>query len=63
MSTNEVDAGILNLTEALNAGEKIGGYIEIPQNLYTPIEIVAGSLDTCSSRQSVCFVFNVSLFR
>ena len=49
VSTNEVDAGILNLTEALNAGEKIGGYIEIPQNLYTPIEIVAGSLDTCSS--------------
>lgn len=47
VSTHEVDAGIVNLTEALSAGEKIGGFIEIPSTLYTPIEIVSGTLDAC----------------
>ena len=47
--THEVDVGILNLTEALGASDKIGGYIEIPQTLYSPIEIVAGSLNACAT--------------
>lgn len=49
--THEVDAGIINLTAALDAKDKIGGYLEIPSSLYTPIEIVAGSLDTCSKNK------------
>lgn len=49
VSTKEVDAGIMNLTAALDSKEKLGGYIEIPQTYYTPIEIVAGSLSSCKT--------------
>ena len=45
--THEVDVGILNLTAALDADDKIGGYIEIPSYLYSKIEITAGSLGVC----------------
>jgi molybdate transport system substrate-binding protein len=45
--THEVDLGILNLTAALDAGDKIGGFVEIPSHLYTKIEITAGSLGAC----------------
>lgn len=40
--TGEVDAGFINLTEALSIREKIGGFIEIPQSDYSPIRITAG---------------------
>lgn len=46
--THEVDLGILNLTAALDAGDKIGGFVEIPSHLYTKIEITAGSLGACT---------------
>ncbi|MDD3344318.1 MAG: molybdate ABC transporter substrate-binding protein [Sulfurospirillaceae bacterium] len=49
--THEVDVGIINLTAALDAKDQIGGYMEIPVSLYTPIEIVAGSLESCSKQQ------------
>ena len=58
--THEVDVGIVNLTAALDAKDKIGGYLEIPASLYTPIEIVAGSLDTCSKNKE-CTDFVVFL--
>lgn len=50
--TYEVDMGILNLTAALDAGDKIGGFVEIPSHLYTKIEITAGSLDACSKEKA-----------
>lgn len=50
--THEVDMGILNLTAALDAGDKIGGFVEIPSHLYTKIEITAGSLDACSKEKA-----------
>ncbi len=40
--TEEADAGIINLTEALSNKDKIGGYIIIPKDKYKAIEIVAG---------------------
>lgn len=40
--SGEVDAGFINLTEALALQEKIGGYLEIDPSLYAPIRIVAG---------------------
>lgn len=49
VSTHEVDVGIMNLTAALDSIDKIGGYIKIPQTDYTPIEIVAGSLNACEA--------------
>lgn len=60
VSTHEVDAGIVNLTEALSAGDKVGGYIEIPQSLYTPIEIVSGTLDACLENKA-CASFSAFL--
>ena len=49
VGTHEVDVGIMNLTAALDSIDKIGGYIKIPQTYYSPIEIVAGSLQACES--------------
>ncbi len=49
--TNEVDAGIVNLTAALANKSKIGGYIEVPQKYYTPIAIVAGQLKDCDTKE------------
>ncbi len=49
VSTHEVDVGIMNLTAALDSIDKIGGYIKIPQEYYTKIEIVSGSLKACEA--------------
>lgn len=40
--SGEVDAGFINLTEALAIKDKIGGYQEIDAKLYSPIHIVGG---------------------
>jgi len=50
--SGEVDAGFINLTEALAIKDKIGGYIEIPQSEYTPISIVAAPVQGQDSEQS-----------
>ena len=54
--TNEVDAAIVNLTAALGSKNEIGGYIEVPKNYYTPIEIVAGKLEACNTRECNDFI-------
>ncbi len=38
--SGDIDAGFINLTEALSIAPKIGGYQEIDASLYTPIRIV-----------------------
>lgn len=43
--SKEVDAGFMNLTAAINHKNKIGGYIEIDKELYSPISIVAAKLN------------------
>ncbi|WP_321313368.1 molybdate ABC transporter substrate-binding protein [Halarcobacter sp.] len=45
--TKEVDAAIINLTVALENKDKIGGYIEVNQNSYSPIEIIAAKTTSC----------------
>lgn len=42
LASGEIDAGFINLTEALALGERIGGWIELPRGSYTPILIEAG---------------------
>lgn len=54
--TNEVDAGIVNLTAALANKSKIGGYLEVPEQYYSPIEIVAGKLESCNTKECEKFV-------
>lgn len=48
---NEVDVAIVNLTAALGSKDELGGYIEVPKNYYTPIEIVAGKLEACNTNE------------
>jgi molybdate transport system substrate-binding protein len=42
--SGEVDAGLVNLTDALAIKNRIGGYLEIDPRLYSPIRIVIGLL-------------------
>ncbi len=39
VALGEVDAGFVNLTEALAQGDKIGGFVVAPSECYTPIVI------------------------
>lgn len=39
VALGEVDAGFVNLTEALAQGDKIGGYLQAPSDCYKPIVI------------------------
>ncbi len=54
--TNEVDAGIVNLTAALANKTKIGGYVVVPEQYYAPIEIVAGKLESCTTQECKKFI-------
>lgn len=45
ISSGEVDAGFVNLTEALAAKGKIGGYLSLDAQDYSPIRIQAARLD------------------
>lgn len=49
ISSGEVDAGFVNLTEALASSGKIGGYLTLDAKDYTPIRIQAARLDAVDS--------------
>ena len=51
--TNEVDAGLLNLTAVLAQKSMLEGYQAIDEKLYAPIEIVIGVLPQCS-QEAAC---------
>ena len=51
--SGEVDAGFINLTEALGVRERIGGYLEIDRALYSPIRIVGGIVKGFEHQESV----------
>ncbi|SOC19001.1 molybdate ABC transporter substrate-binding protein [Rhodobacter maris] len=42
LSAGEVDAGFLNITDAIGAGDAIGGYVSVDPKYYDPIEIACG---------------------
>lgn len=42
--SGEVKAGLINVTDALGVRDRIGGYAEVDQSLYTPIKIVGAIL-------------------
>ncbi len=52
---NEVDVGIINLTAALANKDKIGGFIEVDQEDYSQIEIIAAKLKDCKTAQCEAF--------
>ena len=51
--SGEVDAGFINLTEALAIRDKVGGYLELDQNDYNPIRIVAGVVEGFGEQAAV----------
>ncbi len=40
--SGEVDAGFINATDAIGAGDSIGGFVEVPAELYDPVEVACG---------------------
>ncbi|PSM52299.1 ABC transporter, periplasmic substrate-binding protein [Campylobacter blaseri] len=54
--SGEVDAGFINLSEALSIKDKIGGMVKVDESLYEPIQIIALKLDSCSKFE-VCGEF------
>lgn len=57
LSINEVDLGFLNLTHALNVHDSLGGFIEVPQQYYDPIDIIAGELNNAAHPERVADFF------
>jgi len=51
--SGEVKAGLLNVTDAQGVRDKIGGFAEVEQELYTPIRIVGVLLPGASSKPEV----------
>lgn len=51
--SGEVDAGFINLTEALGIKDKIGGYLELDQNYYNRIRIVGGVVEGFGEQPAV----------
>lgn len=49
LTTKEVDAGFINLTQAVAVKDKIGGFREMDQSLYDPIAISCIRLETSPS--------------
>mgnify|MGYP000152537472 CR=1 FL=1 len=45
LGSAEIDVGLMNLTDALGAGEKIGGWLLVDPGLYDPIIISCGMMD------------------
>ncbi|MGO4837094.1 molybdate ABC transporter substrate-binding protein [Rhizobiaceae sp. 2RAB30] len=48
VSSGEVDAGFVNATDAIGAGDNIGGFVEVPANFYDPVEVSCGAIESAS---------------
>ncbi|MDH7799366.1 MULTISPECIES: molybdate ABC transporter substrate-binding protein [unclassified Beijerinckia] len=44
VANGEIDAGFVNATDAIGAGDTIGGFIEVPDKFYDPVEVSCGVL-------------------
>jgi molybdate transport system substrate-binding protein len=42
--SGEVDAGFVNATDAIGAGANIGGYVEVGQDFYDPVDVSCGAV-------------------
>lgn len=49
LATGEVDAGFMNLTQALAAPDQIGGYREMDEKLYKPVSIACIRMENAPS--------------
>ncbi len=53
LALGEVDAGLTNLTDVMDLGGRIGGYLRVDPKLYAPIVIGAGVLKPAASDPEV----------
>jgi molybdate transport system substrate-binding protein len=53
VALGEMDAGFVNLTEALGQGDRIGGYVLAPQSCYDPIEITMAVMTSHADDKAV----------
>lgn len=51
--TGEADAGFINLTESLANAHKLGGYIELPLNLYGGLIMSAGVVEEYAEKKEL----------
>jgi molybdate transport system substrate-binding protein len=51
--SGEIDAGFVNLTDAMGVKDSIGGMLDVDQSLYSPILIVAGVLADSKDKPEV----------
>ncbi len=51
--SGEIDAGFINLTDAMGVKDSIGGMLDVDQSLYSPILIVAGVLAESKDKPEV----------
>ncbi|ABL64499.1 molybdate ABC transporter substrate-binding protein [Chlorobium phaeobacteroides] len=51
--SGEIDAGFINITDAIGIQENIGGYLVAGQSLYTPIHIQAGVVKGFEGRSDI----------
>lgn len=42
VASGNVDAGFVNATDAIGAGDGIGGFVAVPADLYDPVEVACG---------------------
>lgn len=46
--SGEVDAGFVNATDAIGAGDTIGGFVEVDARFYDPVEVACGIRNTAT---------------
>lgn len=53
LMSGDAEAGFINITDALYTKEKLGGWVVVPKDGYTPIELVIGVVKGCEQRPEV----------
>lgn len=51
--SGEIDAGFINITDAIGIQKKTGGMLQIPRNLYSPIDIQAAIIKESEKKTEV----------
>jgi molybdate transport system substrate-binding protein len=51
LASGELDAGFITATDAIGAGSRVGGFVEVDADLYTPVEIVCAVTATADRPQ------------
>lgn len=53
IGSGEVDAGFINATDAIGAGANIGGFVEVDQKLYDPVEVSCAAVSSAVGSAAV----------